>query len=230
LRTVPDTFFVDDPALRRRAGQSYTGVLALVHEQVVAPDPSISCVHLMEYDHVVLSSRYEAELLEIMAGERVGLLAPLCTDHTLVNWCHGIDLIDDQELISRLLEISVRDQDDQSIWGGIGNGMTIGREALEEFCRKAGDLSRFMEAYVPTIVYHLGYRVIDAPEAATVFDHVRFGPPYEREEALQLARDGALALHPVKEEAIQHEVAAIADANRSRPVTAAAFRDSPGRR
>ena len=90
--------------------------------------------------------------------------------------------------------------------------MTIGREALEEFCRKAGDLSRYMEAYVPTVVYHLGYRVIDAPESATLFDHVSFAPPYEREEALRLARDGALALHPVKEEAIQREAVDIAGA------------------
>jgi hypothetical protein len=213
LRQTPDAFFVEDPALRSRAGQSYNEVLGLVHGRLVAPDSSYTCVHLMEYDHVVLSPRYEAELLEIMAGERVGLLAPSCADHTLVNWCHGIDLLDDHELAERLQEISVRDQEIPSIWGGLGNGMTIAREALEGFCHQAGDLSRYMEAYVPTVIYHLGYRVVGAPEGATLFDHVRFGPPYEREEAVRVARDGALALHPVKERVTQQEIVAVADTN-----------------
>jgi hypothetical protein len=215
LRHLPDAFFVDDPALRNRDGQSYTEVLTLAWEQLVAPDPSVSYVHLMEYDHVVLASRYEAELLGVMAGERVGLLSPSCTDQTLANWPHAIDLLDDRELAERLQEISVRDQEVPSIWGGLGNGMTIGRQALEDFCRLAGDLSRYMEAYVPTVVYHLGYRVVDAPEGATLFDHVRFGPPYDREDAMQLALAGALALHPVKERATQQEVVAITDANRT---------------
>lgn len=213
LRPAPDAFYVDDPALRSRDGQSYTEVLNLVQERVVAPDPSLGCVHLMEYDHVVLSPRYEAELLEIMAGDRVGLLAPSCADHTMVNWCHGIDLLDDRELLGRLGEISVRDQEIPSIWGGLGNGMTISRSALEAFSNRAGDLPRYMEAYVPTVVWHLGYRVVGAPQSATLFDHVRYGPPYEREDAARLARNGALALHPVKEPATQQEIVAIADAN-----------------
>jgi len=216
LRHTPDAFFVEDPALRSRVGQSYTEVLTLVWERLVASNPSYSCVHLMEFDHVVLSSRYEAELLEIMAEERVGLLAASCADHTLVNWCHGIDLLDDRELAERLQEISARDQEIPSIWGGLGSGMTIGREALEDFCRRAGDLSRYMEAYVPTVVYHLGYRVLGPPEGATLFDHVRFGPPYEREDAMRLARDGALALHPVKERATQQEAVATSISSRPR--------------
>ena len=217
LRHIPDAFFVEDPALRSRVGQSYNEVLALAWERVVAPDPSCSSVHLLEYDHVVLSPRYEAELLELMAGDRVGLLAASCADHTLVNWCHGIDLLDDHELAEHLREISVRDQEIPSIWGGLGSGMTIGREALEDFCRRARDLPRYMEAYIPTAVYHLGYRVLGAPESATLFDHVRFGPPYEQEDVMRLARDGALALHPVKERATQQEVVAIANGNRTRP-------------
>jgi hypothetical protein len=215
LAGLPDAFFLDDPSLRRRAGQSYTKMLGLIHERFVAPDPSYSCVHLIEWDHVVLSSRYEAELLEIMAGDRVGLLAPSCADHTMVNWCHGIDLLANEELIHRLREISVRDQEDPSVWGGLGDGMTIGRDALEEFCDGAGDLSRYVEAYVPTVIYHLGYRVLGPPEGTTLFDHLRFGPPYEREEAAQLAREGALALHPVRDRAMQQEVLAIADAGRA---------------
>jgi hypothetical protein len=231
LRHLSDAFFLDDPSLRRRAGQSYTKMLGLIHERFVAPIPSFGCVHLIEWDHLVLSSRYEAELLEIMAGERVGLLAPSCADHTLVNWRHGIDLLDDHELTERLREISVRDQDVPSVWGGLGDGMTIGREALEDFCRQAGDLSRYVEAYVPTVIYHLGYRVLGAPEAATLFDHLRFGPPYGREEATRLARHGALALHPVRERAIQQEVmAAIAGASRSRSDAAGGVRVSLGPR
>jgi hypothetical protein len=210
LRDMPDAFFIDDPALRSRDGQSYNEVLDLVWERFVAPDSTYGCVHLMEYDHVVLSSRYEEELLEVMGQERVGLLAASCADHTLVNWCHAINLLDDHEFEERLREISVRDQEIPSIWGGLGNGMTIGRQALEEFCREAGDLPRYMEAYVPTVIYHLGYRVLGPSEGATLFDRVRFGPPYARDDATRLARAGALALHPVKERTTQRETVAIA--------------------
>jgi hypothetical protein len=218
LHDTPDAFFVDDPALRSRAGQSYTRILGLVWEKVVASDPSYRCVHLMEYDHVVLSPRYEAELLEIMSVERMGLLAASCTDQTLTNWCHGIDLLDDHEFAERLAEISVRDQEIPSIWGGLGNGMTIERHALQDFCSLAGDVSRYMEAYIPTIIYHLGYRVSGAV-GSTLFDHVRFGPPYEREEAVRLAGEGALALHPLKDRDVQREVVAIAAANQAPPDT-----------
>lgn len=215
LRDAPDAIFIEDPALRTRAGQSYNGVLRALHDQLVAPDPGLRCVHLMEYDHVVISPRYETELLEIMAGERVGLLAPSCSDQTSANWCHGIDLLDDRELTKRLREISVRDQEIPSIWGGLGNGMTISRSALERFCSKAADLSRYMEAYVPTAIYHLGFRVLGPTEGATLFDHVRYGPPYEREEALKLARAGALALHPLKDRATQRDVVAAAWSSRT---------------
>jgi hypothetical protein len=214
LRDNPDALFIEDPALRRRAGQSYNAVLALVWERLIAPDSTFSHIHLMEYDHVVLSPRYEAELLGIMAGERVGLLAPSCADHTSVNWPHAIDLLDDPEFERKLDEISTRDQENPSIWGGLGNGMTIRRDALEDFCRAAADLPRYMEAWVPSAVWHLGYRVTGAPGDAALFDHVRFGPPYEREEAVRLAREGALALHPLKERAAQRDAVLAADESR----------------
>ncbi len=198
-----DALFIDDPSLKRRIGQSYTQLLTLVNDHCLRPVPAFSCVHLMEYDHVALSPRYETELLRVMSGERVGLLAADCADHTAVNWCHGIDLLDDRELEDRLRKISVRDQDMPTIWGGLGAGMTIARSALEEFCRQAGGLSRYVEAYLPTTIYHLGYRVLNAREVSAAFDHVRIGPSYELDEAMRAARRGALALHPVKDPAVQ---------------------------
>jgi hypothetical protein len=205
-----DALFIEDPSLRRWLGQSYTQLLTLVNDCFVEPEPAFSCVHLMEYDHVVLSPRYEEDLLRVMSGERVGLLAADCADHTAVNWRHGIRLLDDWELETRLREISVRDQNMPSIWGGLGDGMTIGRSALQELCRRAGDLSRYFEAYLPTTIYHLGYRVLDAREVAAVFDHVRFAPPYEFDEGMRAARHGALALHPVKDPAVQHALVDVA--------------------
>jgi hypothetical protein len=205
-----DALFIEDPSLRRRFGQSYSQLLTLVNDRFVDPEPAYSCVHLLEYDHVVLSPRYEVELLEVMSGERVGLLAPDCADHSSVNWRHGIDLLDDEELERRLREISVRDQALPMIWGAMGAGMTIERSALDEFCRRAGDLSRYVEAYLPTTVYHLGYRVLDAREATRVFDHVRLGPPFELDEGKLATRQGALSLHPVKDPAVQHELVDVA--------------------
>ena len=207
-----DALFIEDPSLRRPLGQSYTQLLTQVNDRFVEPEAALTCVHLMEYDHVVLSPRYEEELTEAMSGDRVGLLAADCADHTAVNWCHGIDLLDDREMEERLREISVRDQTMPAIWGGLGNGMTIGRDALERFRRQAVGLSRYFEAYLPTTIYHLGYRVSDAREVTTAFDHVRLGPPYGSDEAMRAARRGALALHPVKDPAVQRAVVDVARA------------------
>lgn len=205
-----DALYIEDPSLRRAIGQSYSELLTLLTDRFVEPEPAYRCVHLLEYDHVVLSRRYEDELIRAMAGERVGLLAADCAELTSVNWRHSIDLLDDGELEVRLREISVRDQSVPAIWGALGVGMTIGREALEEFCRRAGDLSRYVEAYLPTMIYHLGYRVLDAREVSPIFDHVRFGPPHELDEARHAAREGAFALHPVKDRATQRELVDIA--------------------
>lgn len=205
-----DALFIEDPSLRRPLGQSYGRLLTLVNDRFVEPEPAYRCVHLLEYDHVVLSPRYEEELIQAMSGERVGLLAADCADHTAVNWCHGIDLLDDRELEDRLREISVRDQSVPTIWGALGVGITIGRNALEAFCRRAGDLSRYFEAYLPTTIYHLGYIVLDARELSAIFDHVRYGPPYELDEGTRAARQGALAVHPVKDPAVQHDLVDVA--------------------
>jgi hypothetical protein len=203
LDVAAETLFIDDPTLRRTLAQSYTQLLRAVCERLVAPDPACSCVHLIEWDHVILSPRYETELLDIVSGERVGLLARHCADHTFINWCHSIELLDDRELEQLLRAISVRDQDVPSLWGGLGNGITIGRSALEELCLRAGRMSRYFEVYLPTVIYHLGYRVLDAPASASLFDHLRFGPDYGMEEAVRLAGEGVLALHPVKDPAVR---------------------------
>jgi hypothetical protein len=203
LDVPAETLFIDDPTLRRPLAQSYTQLLRTVFERLVAPDPACSCVHLIEWDHVILSPRYETELLDVISAERVGLVARHCADHTFVNWCHSIDVLDDRELEQLLKTISVRDQDVPSIWGGLGNGMTIGRSALEQLCLRAGHMSRYFELYLPTVVYHLGYRVLDAPPSTSLFDHLRYGPDYGMDEAVRLAGEGALALHPVKDPAVR---------------------------
>lgn len=203
LDVAAETLFIDDPTLRRTVAQSYTQLLGAVYERLVAPDPACSCVHLIEWDHVILSPRYETELLDIVAGEGVGLVARHCADHTFVNWCHSIELLDDRELEQLLTAISVRDQDVPSLWGGLANGIAIGRSALEELCLRAGHMSRYCEVYLPTVIYHLGYRVLDAPASATLFDNLRVGPDYGMEEAIRLAGEGALALHPVKDPAVR---------------------------
>jgi hypothetical protein len=215
LDVTAETVFIDDPSLRRTLAQSYTQLLGAVYERLVAPDPACRWVHLIEWDHVILSARYEAQLLDVVSTERVGLLARHCADHTFVNWCHSIELLDDRELEQLLTAISVRDQDVPSLWGGLGNGITIGRSALEELCLRAGRMSRYFEVYLPTVIYHLGYRVLDAPPSATLLDHLRFGPDYGMEEAVRLAGEGALALHPVKDPAVRRALASAAPAKPS---------------
>src|SRR3954471_21881354 len=83
-----EKLFIEDPTLRQRIGQSYTSMLGLLHDRLIAPDPTLRYLHLIEWDHVVLHSDYEAQLLDLMSDQHIGLLAKSCADHTDVNWCH----------------------------------------------------------------------------------------------------------------------------------------------
>ena len=196
---VPDKAFVDDPSLRGPIGeQSYVALLRIAYETFVADDPSAEVVHLLEYDHAIADERYELEILRVLDQTGADFLGQICVDRTYTNWWHSVRLLDDEELWRFLADITVRDEDELRLFGGIANAVTIRRAALEAFARLPHHLERYCEVYVPTVLHHLGFTVGDASAVSTVFDWIRWTPPFEAAE-IEALPDEVLAVHPVKD-------------------------------
>ena len=196
---VPAKAFLDDPSLRGPIGeQSYVQLLRTAYDAFVAPDPSVETVHLLEYDHAIVDERYEREIRRVLDRTGADFLGQICVDRTYTNWWHSVRLVDDDELWQFLADITVRDEDELRLFGGIANAVTIGRAALEAFAHLPRQLDRYCEVYVPTVLHHLGFTVGDASEVSTVFDWIRWTPPFDADEIRALP-DEVLAVHPVKD-------------------------------
>lgn len=199
LLDVAAKAFVADPSLRGPIGeQSYVDVLCTAYESFVAPDPDVELVHLIEHDHAIVDARYERELLRVLDATGADFLGGICVDRTFTNWWHSVALLDDAEWWSFLRELSVRDEDEPRVFGGIADAVTIRRAALEAFARLPRHLHRYCEIYVPTVLHHLGFTLGDASAISTIFDLIRWTPPFEEEEIAALSED-VLAIHPVKD-------------------------------
>jgi hypothetical protein len=199
---VPAKAFVADPSLRGPMGeQSYVELLRIAYESFVAPDPEVELVHLIEHDHAIVDERYERELLRVLAATGADFLGGICVDRTYTNWWHTVALLDDEEWWSFLREISVRDEDELRVFGGIADAVTFRRAALEAFATLSRHLHRYCEVYVPTVLHHLGFTLGDASAISTVFDWLRWSPPFDSDELAALP-DEVLAVHPVKDYAL----------------------------
>jgi hypothetical protein len=195
---APAKAFVDDPSLRGDREQSYTELWRTAYEAFVAPRPEVSLVHLIEHDHAIADERYERELLRVVAATRADFLGGICVDRTDTNWWHSVRLLDDDELRALLTRISVRGEAEPRLFGGIANAVTMSRAALTAFAQLEGHLDRYCEVYVPTVLHHLGFEVADACVISTIFDRIRWTPPYDAAEIEALPPD-VLAIHPVKD-------------------------------
>ena len=195
----PAKAFVADPSLRGgEREQSYAELWCTAYEAFVAGDPEVSFVHLIEHDHAIVDERYEHELLRVLDATGADFLGGICVDRTFTNWWHSVALLDDAEWWRFLRDISVRDGEEPRVFGGIADAVTFGRGALEAFATLPRHLHRYCEVYVPTVVHHLGFTVADASAISTVFDLIRWTPPFEEEEIAALPAD-VLAIHPVKD-------------------------------
>jgi hypothetical protein len=206
--------FLAEPTLRQRIGkQTYVSVLRDVWTALVAPDPDVAYVHLVEFDHVYAHAGYEDELLRTLDATGADWLGRHCVDRTHTNWWHAMRVLDDDELIAFLGRLAGNPEPSQvRIFGGIANAATVSRRALERFVAVEDHLHRYVELYVPTVMHHLGLRVRDAYRVSRIFDHVRNAPAYEAAEIARFSPGGAFALHPVKDYALLPAVTALIEA------------------
>lgn len=201
--------FVDDPTLRGapRSFQSYHLTFATVWDHWVRDDPSIDAVYVIEYDHLVLRGDYAQRLGAIAAQTGAGLLGKEASLRTGTNWEHYGRFRRDPALLAHLRRVSVR-EDPTLIYGTLGDGMWLSRDALAGYVAVEDHPPCYGELYVPTLVHHLGHRIVNLAEHTDLYDHVRWDPPYEPAEVRALHAAGATFAHPVKDLDVWREVAA----------------------
>lgn len=195
--THPDKVFVDDETLRAppRTRQSYHVLLAAVHDRFVRADPGVSAVYVLEYDHAVLRSDFEAPLAALAERTGAAFLGKTCVERTGTNWHHYTRYRRDPALLAHLRAHSVR-QDPTRLFGTLGNGFWLSREALAAYVALGPRPAVYGELYLPTILHHLGLRVAEIPPA--LYAHVRYEPEVSLPELLALKRAGAWFAHPFK--------------------------------
>ncbi len=195
-----DKVFVEDPDLRAPpiTIQSYNELLRLVWERAVRDDAAIEAVYVLEYDHVVLSPTYEARVLDLLSASGADFLGKNCVDRTQSNWVHYLRYRDDPGLLAFLRAVSVRD-DKERMFGCLGTGLVLRRGVLEALATMEHFRPVYNELYLPTVVHHLGFEVDDVTRLGGCYDHVRWSPPYDIEDALALQARGACFVHPLKD-------------------------------
>jgi hypothetical protein len=197
---VASKIFVDDPTLRGPARhlQSWTRIFELVWDEYFTMDPGLDSLYLFEYDHLVLARGFEARLRELAAATGADFMGKNCVDRTSTNWEHYVRFREDERLLAHLRALSVRD-DRERLFGCLGNGMWLSRGALKAYVEVGRHPPCYCETYVPTLLHHLGFRVVDVDAHGDLYRYVRWLPIFSAEEAIELALAGAVFVHPVKD-------------------------------
>ena len=153
---------------------------------------------LIEYDHLILDPDFERRLAELAADTGADFLGKNCVDRTATNWEHYVRFRGDRRLLTHLRRISVRENRER-LFGCLGDGMWLTREALRAYVHTGDHPPCYCETYVPTLLHHLGFRVVDIDAHSDLYRHVRWLPAFGPEEAVSRFQDGATFLHPVKD-------------------------------
>lgn len=191
--------FIEEPGLRSEAAtvQSYTEALHKVFAAYVAPNPAVAAVLLMEFDQIPLDGSFYGRLNGLLEETGADFLGKGCSDRTATNWWHRVRYRDDPSLLKYLARLSVR-RDPQRLLGCLGTGFIMRRKVLEAFAAVDHLPGIYVELYLPTLVHHLGFRTEDVDRVSGLYENVRWTPPYELKEVLQLKRSGATVVHPFK--------------------------------
>jgi hypothetical protein len=196
---IRDALFVSDDGLREASqDQSYNGILRAVHENCVAPDPALELVYFIEFDQLILSGDFEEALTALSERSEAGLFAKAASPRNDTNWLHYLRFRDDASFNGFIAEISRRD-DPKRRYGCLGTGMLFRREALAAFASAtAGAPHAYLELFIPTVVYHLGFDVEDVDALGDLYGAMRWRPEYTLEEAIAEKRAGRIFVHPFK--------------------------------
>lgn len=192
--------FINDPTLRgpERHLQSLSGIFQLVWNAYLEPDESIDSLYIIEYDHLVLDSRFETRLRDLASRTRADFMGKNCVDCTATNEAQYVRFRRDAQLLTHLRHLSVRD-DPTRLFRCLGDGMWISRHAVQAYVEVGEHPPCYCEVYVPTLLHHLGFRVVDVDAHSNLYRDVRYLPRFDAEQAMARFADGAVFIHPVKD-------------------------------
>jgi hypothetical protein len=194
----PDAVFIDDATLRdHQWNNSYNTTLQTIWEARARDDPAVEHLLLIEYDHLILRPDFETTFERLGERTGAGLLAKMAGRRNDTNWFHHVRLRDDAALARYVSEISRRD-DPTTRFGALGNGMFFRRDALEAFCSLDNPPDHYLEVFVPTVLHHLGFDVVDVDAVSDLYMNVRWVPPYTVDEAVAAKLAGRTFVHPFK--------------------------------
>lgn len=190
--------YIEDPSLRGPAKhQCYNEILRRVYETYVRDDPGVELVYFIEYDHLILSPRFEQELESLAERSDAGLFAKCVSPRNDTNCPHFARSRHDQRLNRFFEEISQRD-DPAVRWGCLGDGMLFRRETLAAVAAVSDPPHGFMELFIPSLVYHLGFEITDVDAISDLYTGLRWRPDFTVKEALAAKRAEQSFLHPFK--------------------------------
>jgi hypothetical protein len=190
--------FIEDPSLRGpHFDKSINDTLSVLYEVYVRDDPAVEFLYLAEYDQLILRADFEDTLAGLSRRHNAGLVAKAVSCRDDSNWPHHLRVLHDERLNAFIAAISVRD-DPSTRWGCLGTGILLRRDALEAFCALRDAPHYYIELFLPTIVHHLGFRVLDADAVSDVYATIRWLPEYGVGETLAEARAGRTFVHPFK--------------------------------
>jgi hypothetical protein len=197
--TGENALYIDDPSLRGpHFDKSINHVLDAVYKSYVRDDPDVDLVYLIEYDHLILRGDFERKLAAMAEQSPAGLFAKHASARNDTNWSHYLKFRHSERLNRYITGISTRDDSDRR-WGCLGTGMLVRREALAAFCALPDVPSYYVELFIPTVLYHLGFDIADVDALSDLYTTVRWLPEYSVDEAIAEKRAGRTFLHPFKQ-------------------------------
>jgi hypothetical protein len=201
--TWEEKLFVDDPTLRGPPQhlQSLTQVLETAWRAYFDSDAALDSLYLIEYDHLILDGGFEARLRTLAQATQADLLGKACIDATGTNLAHYVRFRRDDRLLAHLAAVSVR-EDRQRLFSCLGDGIWLSRRALAAYVDVGEHPPCYCEIYVPTLIHHLGLRVVDVDAHGDLYRDVRWTPEFSASEVLDRASAGAVFVHPVKQQAV----------------------------
>ena len=191
---------LDEPTLSGPARhlQSLNRAFDLIWETWVRDAPQVDAIYLVEYDHAILSPYFDDLLRELAQRTGADLLGHDAADRTATNDEHYIRFRRDPALLAHLNGLSVR-EDKERIFGCLGTGIWLTRRALAAYVAVGDKPPCYCETYVPTLVHHLGMRVVDVDAHSDLYRAVRWIGRFDAADVVAAASEGVVFVHPVKE-------------------------------
>ena len=194
-----DKVFVDDPSFRLppRTFQSFHETFAALYDRFFKEDTTLHSMYLFEYDHMILDGQFEEHITKLASETGADLLGKTCGERTGTNWMHYVRFRRDERLLAHLRALSVH-EDATRMYGCLGNGFWLKRAALEAYLSVEEHPLCYGELYLPTLLHHLGFRLVDIDAHSNLYRCVRPDGEFTLSELVRLKHTGETFVHPYK--------------------------------